>query len=96
MVDLEAFGAVTVTGDMGFAEALVRSLALELATGEVLSNAYLLLVGFDLIGVDHLPRVMRRTGRRGNSLPRGHGSCERQGAVRRRTADHVPPSGCGA
>ena len=61
MVDLEAFGAVTVTGDMGLAEALVRSLALELATGEVLSNAYVSLVGFDLIGVDHLPRVMRRT-----------------------------------
>lgn len=61
MVDLEAFGAVTVTGDMGSAEALVRSLALELATGDVLSNAYVSLVGFDLIGVDHLPRVMRRT-----------------------------------
>lgn len=61
MVDLEAFGAVTVTGDMGSAEALVRSLALELATGEVLSNTYVSLIGFDLIGVDHLPRVMRRT-----------------------------------
>jgi nucleoid-associated protein YgaU/DNA-binding SARP family transcriptional activator len=61
MVDLEAFGAVTITGDMSMAEALVRSLTLELASGEVLSNAYVSLVGFDMPGVDHLPRVLRRS-----------------------------------
>lgn len=61
MVDLEAFGAVTVTGNTEMAEALVRSLTLELATGEVLSNAYISLVGFDMPGVDHLPRVMQRS-----------------------------------
>lgn len=61
MVDLEAFGAVTVTGQMERAEALVRSLTLELATGDVLSNAYVSLVGFDMPGADRLPRVMQRT-----------------------------------
>lgn len=61
MVDLEALGAVTITGDMSMAEALVRSLILELASGEVLSNAYVSLVGFDMPGVDHLPRLTPRT-----------------------------------
>lgn len=61
LVDLEAFGAVSVIGDAHAAESLVRSIALELATGEQLSNAYVSLVGFDL-GLDrHLPRVQVRT-----------------------------------
>ena len=61
LVDLEAFGAVTVIGDAHAAEALVRSIALELATGEQLSNAYVSLVGFDLGLEGHLPRVQVRT-----------------------------------
>lgn len=61
MIDLEAFGAVTVIGDAAKAEGLVRSIALELATGEVLSNAYVSLVGFELGALDNLPRVVQRT-----------------------------------
>lgn len=61
MLDLEAFGAVTVAGDIRVAEDLVRSIALELATGEVMSNAYVSLVGFELGGIEHLPRVTQRT-----------------------------------
>jgi DNA-binding SARP family transcriptional activator len=57
MVDLEAFGAITVTGDPHAADALVRSIALELATGEQLSNAYVSLVGFHLGLQRHLPRA---------------------------------------
>jgi len=61
LVDLEAFGAISVIGDAHAAEALVRSIALELATGEQLSNAYVSLVGFDLGLERHLPRVQVRT-----------------------------------
>jgi nucleoid-associated protein YgaU len=61
LVDLEAFGAITVTGAAPEAEALVRSIALELASGEQLSNAYVSLVGFDLGLEQHLPRAEART-----------------------------------
>lgn len=61
LVDLEAFGAITVTGSATEAEALVRSIAMELASGEQLSNAYVTLVGFDLGLEQHLPRAEART-----------------------------------
>lgn len=61
MVDLEAFGSITVIGDERNAESLVRSIALELASGEQLSNAYVSLVGFELGLEQHLPRAVVRT-----------------------------------
>lgn len=57
MIDLEAFGVLTVSGPDERAEALVRSLAVELATGNDVSDAYVSTVGIDS-GLDgHVDRV---------------------------------------
>lgn len=57
MIDLEAFGVLTVSGPDDRVEALVRSLAVELATGTDVSDAYVSTVGIDC-GLDgHVDRV---------------------------------------
>lgn len=57
MVDLEAFGVLTVTGPDERVDALVRSLAVELVTGNDLSDAYLSTVDVDTGLGDHVDRL---------------------------------------
>jgi LysM repeat protein len=61
LVDLESCGSLAVTGDLGNAEALVRSMVMELGAGGSLSNAYVHTVGLDIDGTEHLQRVHVRT-----------------------------------
>lgn len=56
MIDLEAYGTVTVSGTDDRAQAFLRSIALELATDQDLADAYVQAVGFDP-GVGHLDRL---------------------------------------
>lgn len=60
-IDLEALGSVTVIGDTTAAADLVRSIAIELGDGEGVSNAQVVLVGFDLALDEHLKRVSTKT-----------------------------------
>lgn len=48
LVDLEAFGVLTVTGPDDHAAAFVTSIAVELATGSDLADAYVTTVGLDI------------------------------------------------
>lgn len=48
LVNLEAFGSVAVTGDPDRVTAFLRSLALELGTGDDLADAYVVTVDLDL------------------------------------------------
>jgi len=57
MVDLEAYGTVTVSGDAAPVETLLRSVAVELAAGQDLADASVLTVGLDA-GVEHLDRLV--------------------------------------
>lgn len=57
MVDLEAFGTVTVSGDAAPVETLLRSVAVELAAGQDLADASVLTVGLDA-GVQRLDRLV--------------------------------------
>jgi nucleoid-associated protein YgaU len=50
MVDLEAFGAVAVTGDPERVDAFLRAVALELSNGDDLADSYILTVGVDGVG----------------------------------------------
>ena len=62
LVDLEAFGSLAITGDAESVDECARSLILELATGEELTNAYLHLVDVDLWEAGAtLPRTIERT-----------------------------------
>ncbi len=67
LVDLEALGSVTVTGHPATAEALIRAITVELATGDHLADTYLHTVNLnhsptlDLGGVEHLDRVQATT-----------------------------------
>ena len=56
MIDLEACGALTVSGNDDRVQAFLRSAALELATDQDLADAYVHVVGFDP-GVGHLDRL---------------------------------------
>lgn len=47
MIDLEAYGALTVSGANNQVEAFLRSVAVELAAGQDLADAYVHTVGFD-------------------------------------------------
>lgn len=60
-IDLEALGTVTIVGDTTAAADLVRSMAIELGDGEGVSNAQVVLVGFDLALDEHLKRVSTKT-----------------------------------
>jgi nucleoid-associated protein YgaU len=60
LVNLEAFGCMAVTGDTVPAGDLVRSMVVELASGEDLANSYLHLVGIDVDGLEHLGRAQPR------------------------------------
>lgn len=61
VLDLEAFGTLTVTGDPELAADLVRSMAVELGGGEGIANAQVVLVGFNLALDEHLSRVVSKT-----------------------------------
>lgn len=56
MIDLEAYGAITVSGTDNRVDAFLRSVALELAADQDLADAYVHAVGFDP-GVGHLDRL---------------------------------------
>ena len=56
MIDLEAYGAITVSGTDDRVDAFLRSVALELAADQDLADAYVHAVGFDP-GVAHLDRL---------------------------------------
>jgi hypothetical protein len=60
LLDLEAFGTISITGPDDRVDAFLRSVALELATSEDLADAYPELVGLDLPGGPH-PRVSTAT-----------------------------------
>lgn len=55
LLDLEAYGAVTVDGASEHVDAFLRAVAIELASSDDLTDAYVLSVGLDT-AVDHLDR----------------------------------------
>ena len=57
LVNLEALGSLAVCGDGTAAEALLRSMVLELATSEDLADSYLTLAGVEVGPADGLDRV---------------------------------------
>ena len=50
LIDLEAFGSMAIDGPAERVEALMRSMAIELAAGDDLSNAFVRTVGLDAVG----------------------------------------------
>lgn len=58
LIDLEAYGAITVDGPTDRVDAFLRSLALELASDDELADAYVIDVGLGAV-VDHLDRLTR-------------------------------------
>ena len=61
LVDLEAFGVVSLDGDVRAAEDVLRSIVLELGAGDELSDAWVSTVGIGVDGVEQLGRVQART-----------------------------------
>ena len=61
LVDLEAFGSVSIGGDARAAEDVMRAVVLELGAGEELSDAWVSTVGLGVDGVEHLARVQARS-----------------------------------
>ena len=58
MVDLEAFGAVAVTGDTERVDEFLRAAALELSAGDDLADSYVLTIGVDgLVASDRLTKA---------------------------------------
>jgi DNA-binding SARP family transcriptional activator len=57
LLDVEAFGSISLAGDLRRAEDLARAIAMELGTGEALSNAFVSTVAMELPAVEHLGRV---------------------------------------
>ena len=89
LVDLEAFGTVSIDGDQRAAEDLLRSIVLELGAGEELADAWVSTVGFGVDGVEQLSRVQTRTADAGvgaRSWDRGRRATT---DGRRRRAGHV-------
>lgn len=60
LLNLEAVGALGVTGDASVASDFVRSLVVELASGDVLSDAFLVASGVELDGLVAAERVQIR------------------------------------
>ena len=56
LIDLEAYGAITVTGDDDHVDAFLRSITIELATNRDLADAYVHIVGIDA-GISYLDRL---------------------------------------
>ena len=61
LVDLEAFGSLSLGGDARAAEDVMRAIVLELGAGEELSDAWVSTVGLGVDGIEHLARVMSAT-----------------------------------
>ena len=61
LIDLEAFGVVSLEGDGRAAEDVLRSIVLELGAGDELSDAWVSTVGVGVDGVEQLGRVQART-----------------------------------
>jgi DNA-binding SARP family transcriptional activator len=61
LIDLEAFGSLSVVGDPQRSNDLVRAIVFELASSEELASAQVVLADFDLVGVEQLPRVRHDT-----------------------------------
>lgn len=61
LVDVEAFGSVSITGDPRAAEDVMRSVVLELGSGDELSDAWVSTVGLGVDGVEQLGRVQARS-----------------------------------
>lgn len=59
LVNLEALGSLSATGDAAAIDAFIRSLVLELSLSEELANSYLFLVGTDLNAAAGTDRVAR-------------------------------------
>ena len=57
MVDLEQTGSLAVGGDPDLVSALLRSVVLELASGDHLTDAFVVTVGSDMTALAHLDRV---------------------------------------
>jgi hypothetical protein len=59
MVDLEALGSLSITGDPDAVDRFVRSVVLELGSGDELADAYVVLPPgvVELASTDHLPRL---------------------------------------
>jgi phage tail protein X/DNA-binding SARP family transcriptional activator len=57
LVDVEAYGSVAVTGDPAAVEAFVRSVVLELGASDEIADAFVLLSGLDVDGVEQFARV---------------------------------------
>jgi LysM domain len=60
LLDLEAYGTVSVAGPDDMVDGLLRSIATELAVSETIANSYLDLVGFE-IPAKHLGNRVRHT-----------------------------------
>jgi nucleoid-associated protein YgaU len=60
LLDLEAYGTISVCGPDELVDGLLRSIATELAVSDTIANSYLDLVGFDL-PVEHLGNRVRHT-----------------------------------
>ncbi|MFZ6003060.1 MAG: BTAD domain-containing putative transcriptional regulator [Actinomycetota bacterium] len=56
LLDLEAYGALTVDGPGERVDAFLRSIALELASDDELADSYVITVGVDA-GIEHLDRL---------------------------------------
>ena len=78
LVDLEAFGTVSIDGDQRAAEDLLRSIVLELGAGEELADAWVSTVGFGVDGVEQLSRVQTRTADAALEHARGIAADERR------------------
>ncbi|MCU1395319.1 MAG: hypothetical protein JWM34_3747 [Ilumatobacteraceae bacterium] len=60
LIDLEAFGSISIGGDPGRVDDFVRSLVLELGNGDLLSDTYIHVVEHDLTANELSPRVQVR------------------------------------
>jgi nucleoid-associated protein YgaU len=61
LVDLEAFGTLSISGDVRAAQDVMRAVVLELGAGDELSDAWVSTVGLGVDGVEHLSRVQARS-----------------------------------
>jgi len=61
LFDLESCGSLAITGDPTAAEAVVRSLVIELGAGDELADAFVTTVGIDVDGVEQFRRVSSAT-----------------------------------
>lgn len=61
LLNLEAVGSLAITGDTEHATDLIRSIVLELASGEDLSDVYIHTVGINTVTFDHMPRIIERS-----------------------------------